>query len=137
MTFLCAYQPAIISNSPVCDGSQTRPCWWKLVVSPLVALMIDKRQTLVVEEAIVTCICLQDVEDYHNIIINYVTLLVTLFYDFHIRAYSDACANVGYQALFSLPPPPFESLDSRLHMHMRTDVYRAFSFYVISHVTMK
>ena len=27
---LCAYQPAMErENSPICDGSQTRPCWWK------------------------------------------------------------------------------------------------------------
>ena len=32
MTFLCAYQPAMPmerANSPICDGSLTRPCWWK------------------------------------------------------------------------------------------------------------
>ena len=40
--------------------------------------------------------------------------IVTLFYNRHIRAFSNACANVRYQALLSLPPPPFESLDSRL-----------------------
>ena len=44
----------------------------------------------------------------------YVMSIVTLFYNRHIRAFSNACANVRYQALLSLPPPPFESLDSRL-----------------------
>ena len=28
--FLCAYQPAMErANSPICDRSLTRPCWWK------------------------------------------------------------------------------------------------------------
>ena len=51
MTFLCAYQPAMErANSPICDGSLTRPCWWKQgcsgIVSHLVALMIDQVQHL-------------------------------------------------------------------------------------------
>ena len=44
----------------------------------------------------------------------YVMSIVTLFYNRHIRAFSNACANIRYQALLSLPPPPFETLDSRL-----------------------
>ena len=45
---------------------------------------------------------------------NYVMSINTLFCNRHVLAHSNACAIAGYQALFSLPPPPFESLDSRL-----------------------
>ena len=47
MTFLCVYQPPMErANSPICDGSLTRPCWWKQGCTGSLSLMIDEVQHL-------------------------------------------------------------------------------------------